>query len=155
MKTKQEILDIINECKVCRLGLYDAEAAEVYIVPMNFGYEYANEKLILYFHGAGEGRKHDMIKANPLACFEMDCSHRLIEAEEAGKYSMEYECVIGSGNVHYCTDKNEKAHALMQLMRKYAKDKEFTFPDRVLDSVTVFKLDVLEFAGKRLMEKKV
>jgi nitroimidazol reductase NimA-like FMN-containing flavoprotein (pyridoxamine 5'-phosphate oxidase superfamily) len=121
-----------------------------YIVPMNFGYEYENEKLTLFYHGAKEGKKHDIISKNPIACFEMDCSHKLIEAEEAGNYTMEYESVIGVGNIQYCISKSEKTHALKQLMKKYVKDKEFTFPDHILETVTVFKLDVSEFTGKRL-----
>ena len=32
-----EIRDIIEACKVCRLGF--CEEGEVYIVPVNFGYE--------------------------------------------------------------------------------------------------------------------
>ena len=145
---KSDIISIIEKCDVCRLAFSKNNVP--YIVPMNFGYEYINGKLSLYFHGASEGKKHDIISKNPIACFEMDCSHKLIEAEEACNYSMEYESIIGSGNIHLCTDKSDKIHALEKLMKQYAKNKDFTFPDQVLDSVTVFKLDVIEFTGKRL-----
>jgi len=145
---KSEIIEIIEKCDVCRLAF--SESNIPYIVPMNFGYEYTNGKLTLYFHGAKEGKKHDIMKENPVACFEMDCSHNLIEADEASGYTMEYESVIGLGNVHECVDKSEKINALEHLMKQYAKDKEFDFPDHVLESVKIFKLDVLEFTGKRL-----
>ena len=145
---KTEVVKIIEKCDVCRLAL--SENNIPYIVPMNYGYEYVNGKLILYFHGAKEGKKLDIISRNPFACFEMDCSHKLVEADEACNYSMEYESVIGLGSVHYCVEKSGKIHALKQLMKKYAKDKEFSFPDHVIESVTVFKLDVSEFTGKRL-----
>jgi len=146
-----EIIDIIEKCDVCRLAFSDNDVP--YIVPMNYGYEYENEKLTLFFHGAKQGKKHDIMRKNPVVCFELDCSHKLIEAEEAQNYTMEYESVIGTGNVRLCVEKPEKNHALKRLMKKYANDKEFTFPDHVLDSVTVFKLDVLEFSGKRLKMK--
>jgi len=145
---KSEMIEIIEKCDVCRLAFSENDVP--YIVPMNYGYEYKNEKLTLFFHGADEGRKHDIIKNNPYVCFEMDCSHKLIEDDEAGNYTMEYESVIGIGAVHYCHDKAEKINALNHLMKQYAKDKAFTFPDDVLDSVTVFKLEVSEFTGKRL-----
>jgi len=145
---KAEIIEIIEKCDVCQLAF--SENNVPYIFPMNYGYEYKNGKLTLYFHGAKEGKKHGIIKENPVACFEMDCSHKLIEADEAGNYTMEYESVIGNGNVYYCTEKTEKINALKQLMKKYAKEKEFDFPDNVLESVAVFKLDVSEFTGKRL-----
>jgi len=145
---KMEIMNILEKCDVCRLGL--AEDNIPYIVPLNYGYEYLNGNLTLYFHCAKEGKKLDIISKNPFACFEVDCSHRLIEAEEACEFTMEYESVIGNGEIHLCTEKSEKMKALKQLMGKYAKGKEFTFPDQMIDSVVVFKLEVTEFAGKRL-----
>ena len=145
---KLEIIEIIEKCDVCRLA-FSANNVP-YIVPMNFGYEYNDGNLILYFHGAKEGKKHDIMRTNPVACFEMDCSHKLIEADEASNYTMEYESVIGSGNVHFCIEKSEKINALTHLMKKYAKDKEFAFPNHILESVTVFKLEILKFTGKRL-----
>ena len=145
---KSEIIEIIEKCVVCRLAFSDNDIP--YIVPMNFGYDYIGGKLTLYFHGAGEGKKHDIIAKNPVACFEMDCSHKLIEADDACEYTMEYESVIGTGRIRFCVDKAEKVNALKQLMKKYAKEKEFAYPDHVLESVTVFRLDVSEFSGKRL-----
>ena len=145
-----EIIHIIDKCDVCRLALSDHNVP--YIVPMNYGYQYADDKLTLYFHGAKEGKKLDIIARNPLACFEVDCSHKLIEADEAWAYTMEYESVIGNGKIYLCTEKTEKIEALTQLMRKYAKDKDFHFPDQVIESVTVFKLDVFAFTGKRLVK---
>jgi nitroimidazol reductase NimA-like FMN-containing flavoprotein (pyridoxamine 5'-phosphate oxidase superfamily) len=148
VKGAAEIIKIIEKCDVCRLALSDGNVP--YIVPMNFGYEYINEKLTLYFHGAKEGKKLKIIQSNPLACFEMDCSHKLIEAEEAAKYTMEYESVVGNGRINFCTGKTEIIKGLTRLMKTYAKDREFVFPDSVIESVAVFRLEVSEFTGKRL-----
>jgi nitroimidazol reductase NimA-like FMN-containing flavoprotein (pyridoxamine 5'-phosphate oxidase superfamily) len=142
-----EIIKVIEKCDVCRLALSDNNAP--YIIPMNYGYEYDNKKLTLYFHSAKEGKKLEIISKNPVACFEMDCSHRLIEAEEANHYTMEYESVIGNGKITVCLNKDEKIKALRRLMKQYAKNREFDFPDAVIDSVTVFKLEVSDFTGKR------
>lgn len=147
---KAEIIKIIEKCDVCRLALSYNNIP--YIVPMNYGYEYTDNRLILYFHGAKEGKKHDIIAQNPFACFEIDCSHKLIEADEACNYTMEYESVIGNGKIYSCTEKNEKLKALKHLMKQYAKDKDFLFPDNVINSVTVFKLEVSAFTGKRLIK---
>ena len=147
---KDEIIKIIEKCDVCRIALSNDNIP--YIVPMNYGYQYADGKLTLYFHGAKEGKKLDIIAKNPLACFEMDCSHKLIEADEAWNYTMEYESVIGNGKISLCTEKSEKLEALKQLMKKYAKGKDFSFPDRVIETVGIFKLDVSEFTGKRLVK---
>lgn len=143
-----EIINIIETCDVCRLALLDGHVP--YIVPLNFGYEFTDNTLILYFHSANEGKKLDLIAKNPLACFEMDCSHKLIEAEEACGYTMEYESVIGRGRVSICSEKSEKIRALGLLMKQYAPGKAFHFPDHALEAVTVFKLVVSELSGKRL-----
>jgi len=148
IKDPAEIIKIIDKCEVCRLAL--AEDDMPYIIPLNYGYQYTNGKLTLYFHGAKEGKKLDIITKNPRACFEVDCSHKLVEAEDAWNYTMEYESVIGTGEISLCTEKSEKLDALQHLMHKYAPDKEFHLSDHVLESVMVFKLDVAEFTGKRL-----
>ena len=148
---KMEIMQVVEKCDVCSLAFSDNDIP--YIVPVNFGFEYTDGRLILYFHGASEGKKHEIITRNPRACFEMDCSHKLIEAEEAADYTMEYESVIGNGIISYITEISEKTKALNFLMKHYAKEKSYSFSDHVIESVTVFKLDVLAFTGKRL--KKV
>jgi len=131
-----------------------------YIVPMNFGYEYINGCLTLYFHCAEEGKKLNIIKENPNACFEMDCSHRLIYSDTACRCSMEYESVIGSGNIAIVGDGEieEKRKALSLVMKKYAPEKTFEFSEayftsEMINSVTILKLTVDDFTGKRYMKK--
>ena len=142
-----EIISIIDKCQVCRLGLSDDNTP--YVVPMNYGYKYQDGKLTLYFHGAKVGKKLEIIAKNPKACFEVDCSHELMVGEEAWNCTMKYESVIGHGEISFCIDKSEIAEGLQILMRRVVKDKEFTFSEHVIDSVTVFKLEVSEFTGKR------
>ena len=73
---EQELLQVISECDVCRLALNDEEVP--YILPLNFGEEVSDGRLYLYFHGAAEGRKYDLISRDPQTAFEMDCSHRIL-----------------------------------------------------------------------------
>ncbi len=105
---KKEIIAIINRCDLCRLAL--AENNQPYIVPMNFGYSFENEQLIIYFHGAHAGKKLDIIRQNPNACFEMDCSTELIKGKQACDYSMAYESVIGNGVIEFISDKTDKIY---------------------------------------------
>ena len=51
----EEIAEVLDSCKVCRLGVQDEDG--VYIVPLNYGYVMENGVLTLYFHGAKEGKK--------------------------------------------------------------------------------------------------
>ena len=57
IKDRQEILEVMKRCDVCRLALHDEEFP--YIVPVNFGMEVMDGEITLYFHGATEGKKYE------------------------------------------------------------------------------------------------
>ena len=140
-----EKIEIINNCKVIRLGMKDKEG--LYIVPLNFGYSYLEDKLTLYFHSAKEGRKLDAIVENSDVAFEMDCEHRLIEGEIPCLYSFAFKSIVGNGVASIVEDMEEKKISLSLLM-KHQAGKEFTFEDKHAKAVTVFKVDVTHFSAK-------
>jgi nitroimidazol reductase NimA-like FMN-containing flavoprotein (pyridoxamine 5'-phosphate oxidase superfamily) len=153
-----EKLEIITRCKVCRLAMIDetVKPAEPYIVPLNFGYEYADGLLSLYFHSAGEGRKIGVLKnsAPPTArpvCFEMDGAHQLVVSGPLDcNYGFLYESVIGKGTVEFVEDREGKIRGLKLLMRQQTgEDREFTFDDGAVNATTVFRLRVDEWIAKR------
>jgi nitroimidazol reductase NimA-like FMN-containing flavoprotein (pyridoxamine 5'-phosphate oxidase superfamily) len=143
----QEILGVVSRCKVCRLAV--AENNLPYVVPLNFGYEYKNGELVLYFHGAREGKKIAILKKNPEACFEMDGAHQLIEGPEAARYSFAYESVIGFGTVEFVEEDEEKSRGLNLLMAHQSGKGDFTFPADQLRTVEVYKIKARSFTGKR------
>lgn len=143
-----ELLGIIRECKVCRLGM--ADGGVPYVVPLNFGYEYRDAALVLYFHGAGEGKKMDMLKKNSRVCFEMDCGHELTVGEQACDYGFNYASIIGFGTVEFLEGKEEKIRGLNLLMRRQTgEDRDFAYGEAALEAVTVFRLRADSFTGKR------
>lgn len=149
VKSKEEILEIIKKCNVCRIALNNEGFP--YIVPMNFGIWVEGEEIQLYFHGAKSGTKTDLIKKDPRASFEMDCEHRLIEGDLGCKYTMEYESVVGTGKIEI-VEGEEKIRALHYVMKQYS-DKSFTFDQRHANVVEVFKLRVESITGKKLKTK--
>jgi nitroimidazol reductase NimA-like FMN-containing flavoprotein (pyridoxamine 5'-phosphate oxidase superfamily) len=141
-------LEIIGRCKVCRLGMADGD--EPYIVPLSFGYEYAEGTLSLYFHSAREGRKIDILRKNRRVCFEMDGEYRLIEGDTACEYGFSYESVTGVGLAEFIEDREEKVRALNLLMRhQTGEDRGFSYEEAQLDRVAVYRLRVESFTGKR------
>ena len=144
---RNEIVDIIKKCDVCRLAFFDDEFP--YIVPMNFGFDYQNGEIILFFHCASEGKKLEVIKANNHVCFEMDCSHKLIEGKLACDYTMEFESVIGNGMIE-TIENNNKIQALTVIMQKYSDSHDFEFEEKYVNAVTVLKLSVKNITAKRL-----
>lgn len=141
-----KIENIISQCTCCRIGFHDYE--EVYIVPLNFGYEAKDGTYIFYFHGAKEGRKIDLIKKNPLVGFEMDTNYALNEADLACGYSARFQSIIGNGIVSIVTEINEKKLGLSLLMEHNTKKQNWRFDEKTIDAVTVFKLEVKKMSCK-------
>lgn len=143
---REKILEIISTCFCCRLGLYDE--GEIYIVPLNFGYSEDDGKLSLYFHGAREGRKMDLIKKSKSVGFEMDMGHELITSDVACGHSARYKSIIGTGRVSIIEGLEEKRFGLKKIMEKNTEKTDWEFPDKMVEAVEVFKLDVEKLSCK-------
>ena len=142
----KELREIIDECKVVRLGIMDING--MYIVPLNYGYEIKDRQLTMYFHSAHSGRKIDIMRADNKVCFEMDCNHKLVSAEIGCEYGYKYRSIIGNGIVEFVTDTEEKKTALNHIM-KHQTGKEFVFNDDDTETVTIFKVISSSYTGRR------
>jgi len=138
--------EIIRMCDCCRLGMVDGDS--VYIVPLNFGFKNENGKRMFYFHGASEGKKIELIKANPLVGFELDTNHAVMAGEKACDYSFLYSSVIGKGIVTLVEDLEEKRVALNLIMEHYSGKDNWALTDEAIDKVAVIRLDVTELSCK-------
>lgn len=145
-----KIIAIMEQCDVCRIAFHDAEYP--YLLPLNFGMEVADGRVELYFHGALEGKKYDLIRKNNKVCFEMDCGHRLVAEADQGSCTMEYESVIGQGFMEILPE-SEKAHALRILMKHYRPD-GFPISQSAAVRTNVFKLTVERMTGKVLKKQR-
>lgn len=140
-----EIVRILDKSKVLHLGLVDGD--EPYVVPMNYGYEFVDGKLVVYLHGARRGRKIDVMQKNPKVFFELECDIVPFEGEVACKYGITYASVMGRGVAEIVEDVEIKKHGLSVLM-KTQTGKEFSFDEKLVSVVNVIKIDVLEFTAK-------
>lgn len=140
-----EIIKILDNSKVLHLGLVDGD--EPYVVPMNYGYTYENEKLTIWLHCARQGRKLDVMRANPKVFFEMEYGITPFEGEVACKYGITYSSLMGRGVATIIEDVETKKIALSSLM-KAQTGKDFEFEDRMAEVVGVVKIDVIEFTAK-------
>lgn len=141
---RDEILEVINKAEVVRIGMSVDDVP--YIVPLNYGYK--ND--VFYFHGAKEGRKIDMITANPNVCFELDTDHVLVGASErACDWTMTYASVMGNGVMTIIEDLEEKKTALNILMSNYSEIKGYDYTEKMLERIGVMKLTVIEMTGKK------
>ncbi|TET25826.1 MAG: pyridoxamine 5'-phosphate oxidase family protein [Dehalococcoidia bacterium] len=136
-----EIEEIIKGAVCCRLGLVDGD--KPYIVPVSFGYQ----RNALYFHGALEGRKVELIKKNSKVCFEIDSDVEIVKADEPCDWTMKYRSVIGVGRARIL-EGEEKIYGLRMIMRQYTKG-DSSFPKSELDSVLVVRVDIESLSGRK------
>jgi len=142
-----EKMKVIKKCKICKVGL--SENNMPYIVPLNYGYEFCNNELTLFFHSAMEGKKLDIIKNNNNACFEIDCDTRLIESEQACNFGFAFKSIIGFGSIVILDNPDEKEHGLNMIMKHQTdNDTAYKFSPEQINHVCVFKMAVENFTGK-------
>ena len=142
---EKQIRHILDTAKVLRLGL--AVNNEPYVVPMNYGYTVEDGKLVLYLHSAVQGKKLDMMRANPNVFFELDCDLAPFEGEKPCQYGLVYSSVMGRGKAHIVEDVEEKIKA-MSILMKTQTGKDFEFNDRLVSIVAVIRIDVAEYTAK-------
>ena len=147
---KNEIIDIMRRCDVCRLSINDE--GYPYIIPLNFGLKVDGDSIALVFHSALEGTKIDLIKKDNRASFEMDCKHELQYFEEKGYCTMAYESVIGKGRIYFLEEK-EKAEALQLIMDQYHHEKNAYYNPAAMERTAVYVLKVETLTGKRKLPK--
>jgi len=141
-----KILDILKRCETVRLGFWDGQ--EVYIVPLSFGWEEVEGTLRLWFHGAKEGRKVDLIRSCPRVSFEADTHYKINPADEACGYSARFQSLIGNGTVRAVEDDAEKRHGLTLIMAHYTGKSDWDFPDARVRAVGVYCLEVEKMTCK-------
>ncbi len=141
-----EILAILEKADVCRIAMCIDNIP--YLVTMNFGLK-RDEKVILYFHCAQEGKKIDILKRNNLVCFEADTDHELISHSTDCGCSMRYRSVVGMGRVSFVTGREERYEALQAIMKHYKRETSPLFKEEVFNRTAILRLDVEEISGKK------
>jgi hypothetical protein len=143
IRDEAEVLAIMSEALVCRLGLSDEGTP--YVVPMNFG---LGEKC-LYLHCAGEGRKLDILRRNDRVCFEMDLLREIKRSPTACGWGACYRSVIGFGRAVLVENPHEKKAALDRIMEHYGVCAPFSYADETIAKTAIIRIDIESVTGKR------
>ena len=72
----KEIYKIMKKCEVCDIAFFDKDFP--YIIPLNFGVTLKNGLFEIYLHGAGKGKKIDLLNKNNHVGFAARCLENLI-----------------------------------------------------------------------------
>ncbi len=143
---KAQILEIMDGCDALSLALMDGEYP--YVIEMNFGYEDTNDGLKIYLHGAKEGKKLDLIRKDGHCAFSMSRKHDLVPGRVECATTFKYESVCGRGNISI-VEGDEAVHGLTVFSKKYLPDMPNAFSSKHTAAVTVMRIDVESYTGKR------
>lgn len=90
-----------------------------YGIPMNHFYSKADGKL--YFHGAKEGQKIDLLRKNDKVCYTVfDKGYR-----RAGEWALNVKSVVVFGRIALVTDEEKAKEICTLLCRKFTDDEDY------------------------------
>ncbi len=117
-------------------------------------YVYDEKANAIYLHTARSGRTRSNIEGDARACFSVSEMGRLLPADTALEFSVEYAGVTVFGRGRVVDDDREKSYALQLLLDKYAPHLK---PERdyrpstqeELDRTSVFRVDIERWSAKK------
>ncbi|WP_313800045.1 pyridoxamine 5'-phosphate oxidase family protein [Cytobacillus sp.] len=109
----KRIDQFLSRARTGYLGLTDGE--HPYVVPLNF--IWMNEAL--YFHGASQGRKINLIHANPKCCFTVSEDYGTMVSPIPAKTDTAYMSVMLFGELEMVSDLTEATAAMQAMLDKY------------------------------------
>ena len=118
---------------------------------------YDEVKNCIYLHTAKYGHTKDIISENNKICFSVSAMGRILPADTALEFSVEYASVLVFGEATILSDEQEAEYALQILLDKYAPHlqagKDYrSIQKEELARTTVYKIEIKDWRGK---QKKV
>ena len=150
IKDYSVILDIIHSLPTGHLAMNDA--GKPYGVTMNYFAELDSKRnAVLYFHGAKEGRKAEILARDPHVYFfaERDNGPKVI-VRPNGMRSVTnlYVSVAGEGVMELVEGADEKRRILLAMANAFSDDPFDSLPDAVIEMTAVWKLVLNDVTGK-------
>ena len=155
IKDFDKIIDILSRSKILHLALISEGTP--YSVPVNFGYIVSEDnnckKLSVYFHGAGEGKKIEAIRENPIVSFCTEACADISGFDTACQWTCYYESIIGLGTATILHSQKERAQGLDALMLHNGYKlpvgvKTIAYNVMSLAKTAVVRIDVTDITGK-------
>lgn len=118
---------------------------------------YDESENCIYIHTSKEGRLRYNVTEGTKVCLSAAEMGRLLPADTALEFSVEYKCVVVFGNIEVIESEELAKKALQKLMDKYfpnhipGKDYREIIPEEI-KRTSVFKINIEAVSGK---EKKV
>ena len=139
-----EIVAVLDKCDTVRIGINGEKYP--YVVPVSFGWEVADGKLVIYIHGAMEGMKNELIAKDPNVCVEADIMRGFVSS--GFKTTADYESVIGFGRAEIA--EGDEAVKGIELLMAHCGQPGYDGKPCIMMGVTrVYKISLESVTGKR------
>jgi nitroimidazol reductase NimA-like FMN-containing flavoprotein (pyridoxamine 5'-phosphate oxidase superfamily) len=131
--------------------LATCQADQPYARPTLFVYD--QEAGVIYLHGARHGRTPDAIQSNPRVCFCVSEMGRLLPANTALEFGVEYASVVIFGKASLVEEEEQARRALQMLLDKYfphMRPGEHYRPivPEELERTAVYRIEIEEWSAK-------
>ena len=138
-----ELDSLLRSGQLIHLALLDGGGP--YALTVNYG---CGQGRSLYFHCAPEGRKLDILRANPQVAFSIVLGYELVRDPKPCGYTAHYCSLSGEGRAVLIEDLAERA-AVMRLFMAHYGVADAEFPEAMLKSTMVVRVDITTLTGKR------
>jgi nitroimidazol reductase NimA-like FMN-containing flavoprotein (pyridoxamine 5'-phosphate oxidase superfamily) len=114
---------------------------------------YDGESRCLYLHTARTGRLRELLEGEQRVTFSAASMGRMLPADEALEFSVEYAGVVVTGRGRVVEDPDEQTRALQALLDRYAphleagRDYRPPVPEE-LERTAVYRVDIETWSGK-------
>ncbi len=140
---ESDALRLLREAEYGVLSMADHEGVP-YGIPVNYVWD-GDE--CVYLHCAPEGRKLDVLAANPRVSFCVVGKVHLLP----GQFTTEYESIVLQATATIVEDDEERWKALRLLLEKLSPDdvaKGLTYSEKSFHRVKIIRLHIESFSGK-------
>ena len=123
-----------------------------FITPTNFWYDPARREI--YFHSNIVGRIRANAERHPQVCLEVCEVGKLLPANTALEFSIQYQSVIVFGKLRILEAPEERRRVLYGMIKKYFPDMEpgvhyRPITDQELARTSVYAIEIESWSGKR------
>ena len=155
-RTDREIEDINIILKILRSlpagHLAFSDAGKPYGVTMNYLAEPGPDGgAVLYFHGAKDGRKAEILARDPHVYFFAERDNGAKEIVRPGgmrSVTNLYVSVAGEGTMEQVYEPEEKRRILIAMANRFVESPFESLPDAVVEMTAVWKLVLKKLTGK-------
>ncbi len=139
----------LRQAKVGHIA--SAQDGQPFLNPTTFWFDEAKHQII--FHSNAAGRIRSNIESNSKVAFETSELGRMLPANVALEFSLQFRSVIVFGTARLITDAEEARRVMYGLIHKYFPEmtaaKEFReITDKELKRTSIYAIEIKEWSGK-------